>query len=81
MVALFVVFNRDMAGVAILSLRTMVEHNSYGADGHEKRHRQLPSSHAEFWEVPKCRPGCVYYCRSTLWPSLADIRKLMGICS
>lgn len=79
MVVLFVEFNRDIVGAAILSLRAMVEHNSYGAD--VKRHRQLPSSHAEFREVPKCSPGYVHYYLSSLWPSLADLRKLVGIYS
>lgn len=79
MEVLFVGFNRDMTRAAILSLRMMVKHNSYGADGHEKRHRPLLSSHAEFWGVPKCGPGYASYCHRTLWPSLADIRKRVGI--
>lgn len=31
----------------------------------------------EFWEVPKCRPACVDYYHSALWPTLAD--KELGL--
>lgn len=50
---LFVGFIRDLASAALLSLRTKVGTQSYGAHSHEKGHRQLPSLLVEFWEVPK----------------------------
>lgn len=36
---------------------------------------QLLPLHDYFWEVPKCRPVCVYYCHSAPWSTLSGMRR------